>query len=142
MARWIIVGILAVAGGAPLCVAAQDRAVPPLLSPSPNAECQRQTLGLPPPALGETPGSASLSDQLSRSKGVICPPAGIDPGLAVPPVGGGITPVIPPPGTMQVGVSSAAVPGAAMRGTSAPLTVSGTPPASGVRSSVSGWPER
>jgi hypothetical protein len=82
MARWIIVGtMLAVAGGAPLCVAAQDRAVPPLLSPSPNAECQRQTLGLPPPAPGETTGSANLSDQLSRSKGVICPPAGIDPGL-------------------------------------------------------------
>jgi hypothetical protein len=40
-----------------------------------------------------------LSDELSRSKGVICPPAGIDPGISVPPVGGGVTPVIPPPGT-------------------------------------------
>jgi hypothetical protein len=97
MARWIIVGtMLAVVGGTPLCSAAQE---PPLLSPSPNAECQRQTLGLPPPAPGETTGSANLSDRLSRSKGVICPPAGIDPGLAVPPVGGGNTPVIPPPGT-------------------------------------------
>jgi hypothetical protein len=28
-----------------------------------------------------------------------CPPAGIDPGIAVPPVCGGRTPVIPPPGT-------------------------------------------
>jgi hypothetical protein len=87
MAHWIIVStMLAVAGGAPLCAAAQE---PPLLSPSPNAECQRRTLG----------SRANLSDRLSRSKGVICPPAGIDPGLAVPPVGGGITPVIPPPGT-------------------------------------------
>jgi hypothetical protein len=40
-----------------------------------------------------------LSDQLPRSKGVICPPAGIDPGISVPPSGGGRTPVIPPPGT-------------------------------------------
>jgi hypothetical protein len=90
MARWIVVGtMLAVAAGAPLCVAAQDRAVPPL----------GQTGGLPPAAPGETTGNANLSDKLSRSKGVICPPAGIDPGLAVPPLGGGLTPVIPPPGT-------------------------------------------
>jgi hypothetical protein len=40
-----------------------------------------------------------LSEQLSQSKGVICPPAGIDPGISVPPIGGGSTPVIPPPGT-------------------------------------------
>jgi hypothetical protein len=84
MARWIIVGtMLAVAAGAPLCVAAQDRAVPPLLSPSPNAECQRQTGGLPPAAPGETTGSANLSDKLSRSKGVICPPAGSLLGMCV-----------------------------------------------------------
>jgi hypothetical protein len=31
-----------------------------------------------------------LSDQLSQSKGVICPPAGIDPGISVPPSGGGL----------------------------------------------------
>jgi hypothetical protein len=59
-------------------------------------ECQRGTSGLAP---GETTGSSQLSDQLSQSKGVICPPAGIDPGIAAPPVGGGRTPVIPPPGT-------------------------------------------
>ena len=50
-------------------------------------------------ASNETTGSATLSDQLSQSKGVICPPAGIDPGISVPPIGGGRTPVIPPPGT-------------------------------------------
>jgi hypothetical protein len=44
-------------------------------------------------------GSANLSDELSRSKGVICPPAGVDPGISVPAVGGGVMPVIPPPGT-------------------------------------------
>jgi hypothetical protein len=51
------------------------------------------------PRLNETTGSRPLSDQLSQSKGVICPPAGVDPGISVPPVGGGRTPVIPPPGT-------------------------------------------
>jgi hypothetical protein len=35
----------------------------------------------------------------SPSTGVICPPPGIDPDISVPPVGGGRTPVIPPPGT-------------------------------------------
>ena len=50
-------------------------------------------------ASNETTGSRTLSDQLSQSKGVICPPAGVDPGISVPPSGGGRTPVIPPPGT-------------------------------------------
>jgi hypothetical protein len=31
------------------------------------------------PRPGETTGSANLSDELSRSKGVICPPAEVDP---------------------------------------------------------------
>jgi hypothetical protein len=43
--------------------------------------------------------SCDLSEQLSESNGVICPPAGVDPGISVPPVGGGRMPVIPPPGT-------------------------------------------
>jgi len=53
----------------------------------------------PAPRSNETTGSRSLSEQLSESKGVICPPSGVDPGIAVPPVGGGRMPVIPPPGT-------------------------------------------
>jgi hypothetical protein len=40
-----------------------------------------------------------LSDELSRSKGVICPPAEVDPSISVPPTGRGLMPVIPPPGT-------------------------------------------
>jgi len=47
----------------------------------------------------ENTGSGTLSDKLSESKGVICPPAGVDPGLTAPPPGGGRMPVIPPPGT-------------------------------------------
>jgi hypothetical protein len=71
------------------------------LPPGPRAplqmpECQR---GASPAEPGETTGSADLGDRLARSKGIICPPAGVDPGIAAPPVGGGVTPVIPPPGT-------------------------------------------
>jgi hypothetical protein len=79
--------------------AQSDRTAAPLLSPAPNLDRQARTgdLGLSTP--GETTGSANLSDELSRSKGVICPPAGVDPGISVPPIGGGVTPVIPPPGT-------------------------------------------
>jgi hypothetical protein len=68
---------------------------PPSPAPLETPQCQRGALVTP----GETTGSATLSDQLAQSKGVICPPAGIDPGIAAPPVGGGRTPVIPPPGT-------------------------------------------
>jgi hypothetical protein len=75
---------------------AQSQApAPPASAPLQAPECQRGTLPTP----GESTGSVTLSDQLSQSKGVICPPAGIDPGIAAPPVGGGRTPVIPPPGT-------------------------------------------
>jgi hypothetical protein len=82
----------------PAAQAQLDRPVaPPTLSqPSNSRDC--------PPSVGnnglssnETTGSRTLSDQLS--KGVICPPSGIDPGISVPPIGGGRTPVIPPPGT-------------------------------------------
>src|SRR5882757_440148 len=78
--------------------AQSDRPAPPLLSPAPNLGCQARTGGVLS-APGETTGSANLSDELSRSKGVICPPAGVDPSIAVPPTGGGVTPVIPPAGT-------------------------------------------
>jgi hypothetical protein len=72
--------------------------VPPLLPQPPNQNaCQPDIKAAP--RSNETTGSPSLSDQLAASKGVICPPAGVDPGIAAPPVGGGRTPVIPPPGT-------------------------------------------
>jgi hypothetical protein len=68
--------------------------VPPALS-QPSNPCLP---GVGNNAASKT-GSRTLSDQLSQSKGVICPPAGVDPGISVPPNGGGRTPVIPPPGT-------------------------------------------
>ncbi len=74
---------------------AQSRAPAPQ-APLQMPECRR---GAQPADPGETTGSTDLGDRLARSKGIICPPAGIDPGIAAPPVGGGTMPVIPPPGT-------------------------------------------
>ena len=42
---------------------------------------------------------AGVRKALERSEGVVCPPAGVDPEIAIPPPGGGRTPVIPPPGS-------------------------------------------
>ena len=69
---------------------------PPTSAPSTRNDCSAASGA---PRSDETTGSKSLSERLSESKGVICPPAGIDPGLTVPPISGGRTPVIPPPGT-------------------------------------------
>jgi hypothetical protein len=77
--------------------AQSNRSEPPSSSPS-HRNCS-PGLGNVAPRSNETTGNRPLSEQLSESKGVICPPAGVDPGIAVPPVGGGRTPVIPPPGT-------------------------------------------
>ena len=78
------------------------QAEPPVTKPSPlpsdRHDCPPGTANSASRS-SETTGNGSLSDQLSQSKGVICPPAGVDPGITVPPVGGGRTPVIPPPGT-------------------------------------------
>src|SRR2546426_5998416 len=58
----------------------------------------------PPDIKGEPPtvgggSSEPLSDKLARSKGVICPPAGIDRDMQVTPPSGGHLKIIPPPGT-------------------------------------------
>src|ERR1700729_326015 len=91
----LIATVGAVIATAPLDFAQSQVSSPPAGAPLQTPECQRGA----GPAAGETTGSATLSDQLSQSKGIICPPAGVDPGIAAPPVGGGRTPVIPPPGT-------------------------------------------
>jgi hypothetical protein len=83
----------------PTALAQSERpAAPPSVSPPALSECSADA-GRTTPRSPETTGSRSLSEQLSESKGVICPLAGVDPGISVPPVGGGRTPVIPPPGT-------------------------------------------
>lgn len=67
-------------------------------SRSARADCPPD--GAPPPRSGETPGRQPLSKRLSRSKGVICAPKGVDPGIVnKPPSTNAPMPVIPPPGT-------------------------------------------
>ncbi len=77
-------------------------------NPSPNgsppAVQEQQNKACPPnvgpnaPTVGSGQSNQNLSDQLNQSGGIICPPAGTDPEMAVPPKDGGRTPVIPPPG--------------------------------------------
>jgi len=66
--------------------------------PAQEAEC-------PPGAEAGSPtvgsGRESLSDKLAQSKGVLCPPAGVDPDMQVKPPGGGELKIIPPPGTPE-----------------------------------------
>jgi hypothetical protein len=98
MRPWIIVGV-AVMAAVTNASAQSDHTAPPPVSSTPNPGCEARTGGLAVPPQGETTGSANLSDELSRSKGVICPPAEVDPGISAPLTGRGVTPVIPPPGT-------------------------------------------
>jgi len=66
-------------------------------SPEQGATCPPDVKGEPPTVGGG--GSQPLSDKLAQSKGVICPPAGIDRDMQVTPPSGGHLKVIPPPGT-------------------------------------------
>ena len=50
------------------------------------------------PAVGRE-SNKTLSDQLAQSKGVICPPAGVDREMQQKPPEGGTMKVIPPPGS-------------------------------------------
>lgn len=50
------------------------------------------------PAIGRDTNK-TLSDQLAQSKGVICPPAGVDKEMQQKPPEGGAMKVIPPPGS-------------------------------------------
>jgi hypothetical protein len=63
------------------------------------AACPPDVKGEPPIVGG--PSSPNLSDRLADSRGVICPPAGHDPGIEVAPPDGGRIKVIPPPGTPE-----------------------------------------
>jgi hypothetical protein len=52
---------------------------PPTLFQPPNGSECPPSVGKNAPSSNEATGSRTLSDQLSQSRGVICPPAGIDP---------------------------------------------------------------
>ena len=81
-------------------VAAQNTPVPPPAR-DPKACSDEQRLQAPNGAARQpsNPSNETLSDKLERTEGVVCPPAGVDPEIAIPPPGGGRTPVIPPPGS-------------------------------------------
>lgn len=68
----------------------------------PTQPAPQEGVVCPPDVKGNPPGlgrnnSGDLSDKLTDSKGVICPPAGVDPDMPVNPPGGGRLRVIPPP---------------------------------------------
>ncbi len=74
------------------------------LAQSGGAAPAQQGAACPPDVKGGGPtvgsgSSGSLSDKLAQSKGVICPPAGLDREMQVKPPSGGEIKVIPAPGT-------------------------------------------
>jgi hypothetical protein len=94
----LAVSLLAVA-----VAGAQDRVPPaqaPSTAPSGQQECSTDIDPADRPnAETRGQGGGNLSDKLSRSGGVICPPPGADQEIVTPPPGSGRTPVIPPPGS-------------------------------------------
>ena len=86
--------ILACAGALALFNAGSGFAQTTLLPPA----CPPGVTG-DPPTIGGPPSDKPLSDRLADSKGVICPPAGVDPEIRKPPPEGGALRIIPPPGS-------------------------------------------
>jgi hypothetical protein len=75
-----------------------------VLLAQPNESTSEQGTTCPPDVKGDPPtvgggSSRQLSDKLAQSKGVICPPAGIDRDMQVTPPSGGHLKIVPPPGT-------------------------------------------
>ena len=68
-----------------------NASIPSGCTPSARATSPNQS-----PTVGS---GGDLSDKLASSNGVICPPSGIDPNIHQPAPGGGVMPVIPPPGS-------------------------------------------
>lgn len=97
--RPLILGLLASIAGIGLVAVGSAAAQSTDRRPDtpPAAACPPDVKG-PPPTVGG-PNPPDLSDRLADSKGVICPPAGVDPDMHVPPPDGGAMKVIPPPGT-------------------------------------------
>jgi hypothetical protein len=89
------VSLLAVAAAG-----AHDRPLPGEAAPSGQQKCSTEIDPADRPnAETRGQGGGNLSEKLSRSGGVICPPPSADQEIVTPPPGGGRTPVIPPPGS-------------------------------------------
>jgi hypothetical protein len=91
----LVLGVAALVWGAEPSAATAQSQSPPVGQSEPLAPS-----GAPKPPLPSA-GSSTPSDNLSRSGGVIQPPAVADPGMArpAPNPGAQSTPVIPPPGS-------------------------------------------
>src|SRR5438477_256657 len=96
----LLIGVAGVSGAA-----AQRN---PPTEPLPDTSCRpdtRETSPPSPPTVGsgaprDTTGKApELSDRLAESRGVICPPRGVDPEIERTPPPGGDIKIIPPPGS-------------------------------------------
>ena len=79
------------------CALAAAQTTVPQGAEHPGSACPPGA-GRDAPTVGKD-SERTLSDQLAQSKGVICPPADIDPGMRQPPPEGGTMKVIPPPGS-------------------------------------------
>lgn len=79
------------------CIAATAQTTVPQGAEHPGSACPPGT-GRDAPTVGKD-SQRTLSDQLAQSKGVICPPAGVDPEMRQAPPEGGTMKVIPPPGS-------------------------------------------
>jgi hypothetical protein len=65
-------------------------------SAAPAVDCVPAGNANPASPRGERPSGETMSDKLATSKGVICPPGGVDPEIRVTPPDGGRMRVIPP----------------------------------------------
>src|SRR3954466_10923349 len=88
--------VVAMLFGAGMTAAAAQTTIPP--GQHPGAACPPGTTQNAP-TVGRPSDGKPLSDQLPQSRGVICPPAGVDPEMRQPPPQGGTLKVIPPPGS-------------------------------------------
>jgi len=99
--------VLIAASGAASAQAPPAPATPPAQTAPPSParvnDCAAMPSAAPgtiaPPGMTTGQGGEPLSDQLARSDGVLCPPAGVDPQMRAPTPDAGNTPVIPPPGS-------------------------------------------
>ena len=83
--------------GVTAAVAIAQTTTVPKGSDHPGSACPPGA-GRDAPTVGKDDGR-TLSEQLAQSKGIICPPAGVDPEMRQPPPEGGALKVIPPPGS-------------------------------------------
>jgi hypothetical protein len=90
-------GMLAMLGSGVACASEEKNPASP---PSANPPPSQRSPTLPDPGSSGS-SQESLSDKLSRSGGVIKPPADVDPAMkqTPPPTGPQSMPIIPPPGS-------------------------------------------